>query len=202
MTRLCTTSFLEYLVMLHTVGKDTAASIISCSHSKGISDLSLTSNTYFVETPVDSRIRPRCPFRKRNARLGIKKYLVDMHSREYLPYLDTFMVSSVMPAGFMRRIPNIHTMHLANPEMGNIRRNPNPCLEIIIKLSGYSPKSSTMKLLHLLAGLAALVPVSVAESDGYFLCEEGLNYCGHTLSTMGESSRSLKALLGRVDKSI
>merc|ERR1712187_333585 len=52
------------------------------------------------------------------------------------------------------------------------------------KLSGYSPKSSTMKLLHLLAGLAALVPVSVAESDGYFLCEEGLNYCGHTLSTM------------------
>lgn len=95
MTRLFTASFLEYLVMLHTVGKGTAVSIISCSHSKGICDLSLTSNTYFVETPVDSRIRPRCPFRTRNARLEIKKYLVDMHSREYIPYLDTFMVSSV-----------------------------------------------------------------------------------------------------------
>lgn len=44
-----------------------------------------------------------------------------------------------------------------------------------------------MRLTDLLAGLAILVPFSLADKEGYFLCEEGLDYCGHTLSTMGES---------------
>ena len=109
MTWLCTTSFPEYLVMLHTVGKGTAASIISCSHLKGISDLSLTSNTYFIENTCRFKNKNKMPIQNKKCSSRDQEIL-GRHAFAGVHTLPRYFhgIKCLMPASFIKEYRTYH----------------------------------------------------------------------------------------------